>query len=189
MAAGLGGALMLAKRDPGGAGLLDGSPEGFWFSFRAAILLAPFYGILIWVARYSSVPEADLTAVFWIEAVSYVGAWMFWPVLAFELGRVMNQGHDIRLYIVACNWSEVWIMLLRLPVVALGAAGMLGGGILGLFSFAVLVFVLYYRYFIARTTLPAQPPVAVGFAIADMLAGLLWRAGTDMAIAPYLTAV
>lgn len=180
------GTLMLARQDKGGVEWLDGSVSGFWKSFFAAVLLAPFYALMLWMARYSAMPEADMTAVILIEAVSYVGAWLFWPVIASEICRYLDPSMDCRKYIVGCNWSEIWIMLVRLPLVTIGISGLLGEGSYAMFSLIMMIAVLYYRYVIARDTLPAATPVAVGLAIADMMVGLLWRTGTDLAILPWL---
>ncbi|WP_417518191.1 hypothetical protein [Minwuia sp.] len=188
IANGLNGTLLLARRDPAGVGWLDGSVDGFWKSFFAAVLLAPFYALMLWIARYADMPDADLGSVFLIELASYAGAWFFWPMIASELCRFLDQGFDARRYIVACNWSEVWIMLIRLPIVTLGVVGLLGGGIYSTLTLIALIVVLAYRYVIAKETLPANAAVAWGFAFADFLAGMLWRAGTEMAVAPYLVA-
>jgi hypothetical protein len=186
IANGLAGTFLLARMDRGGLHFLDGSPDGFWKSFFAAVLLAPFFALMLWAGRYADMAEADLFAVFLIEGVAYVGAWFFWPVIVSELCRAMALPFDVRKYIVACNWSEVWIMLLRLPVVTLGVWGVLGDGLYATISLIVLLLVLGYRFVLARDVLPAQTPVAVGFAILDFMAGMLWRAGTEMAVAPYL---
>jgi hypothetical protein len=41
------GALRLARGDPGGMACFDASEEGFWHSFRAAVLCYPLYLILL----------------------------------------------------------------------------------------------------------------------------------------------
>jgi hypothetical protein len=177
---------MLVKQDRGGVSWLDGSADGFWKSFFAAVLLAPFYALMLWLARYSTVPEADLTAVVLIESVSYVGAWLVWPVIASEICRYLDPSMDSRTYIVGCNWSEVWIMLIRLPVVTLGVSALLADGSYAMVSLILMVAILYYRYVIARETLPATTSIAVGLAITDLVVGLLWRTGTDLAVQPWL---
>ncbi len=185
----LNGAWLLVKHDRGGVNWLDGSVDGFWKSFYAAVLLAPFYMLMLWLARYSMATEADLTAVFLIEAVAYVGAWMFWPMVASEICRFLDPTMDARTYIVGCNWSEVWIMALRLPLLTLAVSGIFSDGAYVILSLIAMIAVIYYRYIIARETLPAATPVAAGLAITDMVAGILWRMGTDMAVLPWLNVV
>lgn len=184
----LNGTWMLVKRDRGGVSWLDGSVDGFWKSFFAAALLAPFYGLMLWMARYSTMEDADFTAVFLVEAAAYAGAWLFWPIVASELCRFLDPKMDVRTYIVACNWSEIWIMALRLPLLTLAVSGLFSDGVYALFSLMAMIAVLYYRYVIARETLPAATPVAIGLAITDMMAGILWRMGTDMAVLSWLSA-
>lgn len=182
------GTAMLAKQDPGGLHRLDGSVDGFWKSFYAAVLLAPAYALLLWMGRYGEMEGIDLGAVFFVEAVAYVGAWLFWPVLASEICRVLDPKLDVRTYIVACNWSEIWIMLVRFPLLTLLVWGVFSDGLYALISLITLFAVLYYRFLIARQTLPAETPFATGMAVTDLIAGLMWRYGADMAIAPWLAA-
>lgn len=184
----LNGVWLLVKRDRGGVSWLDGSVDGFWKSFFAAVMLAPFYALMLWMARYSTMAEADLTAVILIEGVAYIGAWMFWPLVASEICRFLDPGMDARTYIVACNWSEVWIMALRLPLLTLAVSGIFSDGAYAFLSLIAMGAVIYYRYIIARETLPAATPLAIGLAITDMMAGILWRMGTDMAVLPWLHA-
>ena len=182
------GVWLLARRDRGGVGWLDGSVDGFWKSFFAAVLIAPFFGLALWLAIYSTADEADLTAIFFIEAVSYVGAWFFWPLIASELCRLIDPDLDARTYIVACNWSEIWIMMLRLPLLALGVSGLLDTAVTQFLGLLFLIVVLFYRFTIARHTLDAPMPVAAGLTFVDMMSGRLWRSGTDLAVLPWLTA-
>lgn len=180
------GTWMLVKMDRGGANWLDGSADGFWKSFFAAVLIAPFFALMLWLARYAEATEANMTAVWAIEAVSYVGAWMFWPVIAGALCQYLDPSMDARRYIVACNWSEIWILMLRMPLLLIAVSGLADQSLYALLSLAALIAVLFYRFQIARHTLPAPTGAAIGLAIADMMAGLLWRTGTDMAVLPYL---
>lgn len=179
---------MLAKQDEGALHRLDGSVDGFWKSFYAAVLLAPAYALMLWMGRYGQMEGIDVGAVFFVEATAYIGAWLFWPVLASEVCRVLDPKLDARTYIVACNWSELWIMLVRFPLLALLVSGVFSDGLYAMVSLITLLAVLYYRYLIARQTLPAETPFATGIAITDLIAGLLWRFGTDMAVAPWIAA-
>ena len=97
----LNGTWMLVKRDRGGVSWLDGSVDGFWKSFFAAVLLAPFYGLMLWMARYSTVEDADFTAVFLVEAAAYAGAWLFWPLRGRSCASV-RQG--------SCSSSKVFLL-------------------------------------------------------------------------------
>ncbi|PJK30370.1 hypothetical protein [Minwuia thermotolerans] len=189
IAAGLVGALMLAKLDRGGIGLFDDTVSGFWKSFFAAVLLAPFSALLLWVVHYSRAPEGtDLGAIAVIELVGYAGAWLVWPVAAFELTRLAGVQDRCRRYIVACNWSEVWIMALQLPVAVIFASGALGDDGKALIYMVMLMAILSYRFVIARDVLEIPPVAAAGFAFADLMVAVIWQLLVDAPIQPYLAA-
>lgn len=188
IANGLFGVLMLAKLDRGGANFLDDTPDGFWKSFFAGVMLAPFSALLLWVVHYSDTPEGtDLGAIALIEIVGYAGAWLVWPVVAWELTGLAGARARCRKYVIACNWSEVWIMALQLPVAVLFASGALGEAAMGLIYLVMLILILSYRFILARDVLELQAGTASGFAIADMMVAVLWQWLVDAGIEPYLS--
>ncbi len=189
IAHGLIGTWMLVKRDRGGLHWLDNSVSGLRKSFYAAALIAPFYAILLWLTGYAAAdPGANFSAVITIESVAYVGAWLIWPVIMFEISRFLDHDLDINRYIVALNWSEIWIMLLRFILVTLMAAGLLSAGAMVMLELVALMVVLSYRFVIASLTLPANGPLAAALTLGDFVTGFAWRAATSTAVAPYLLA-
>ena len=185
---GLTGAWLLLKHDPGGVVWLDNSVPGLRKSFYAAVLIAPAYMLLIWIMGYAAFPDANLTAIYAIESAAYVVAWLLWPVIAWQACQLLDPGLDVRRYVVALNWSEVWIMLVRLPVAGLYVAGLLDIAVVGLLDVLILLAVLVYRFVIAQLTLPAPSAMAAGLAFGDLVVGFTWRAATSFAAAPYLVA-
>ena len=189
VANGLMGALMLAKFDRGGANWFDDTVDGFWKSFFAAVLLAPFSALLLWIVHYAHLPPGvDLGPVLAIEFVGYVGAWLVWPVAAWEITGWAGAQARCRKYIIACNWSEVWLMVLQLPVAVIVASGVAGEGLMGLIYMVMLMMIIGYRFIIARDVLEVPGSVAAGIAFADMMVVIAWQWLVDGRIMPYLDA-
>ena len=75
IAAALYGAYRLARYDVSGHKYFDVSNAGFWRSFFAAVLIAPFYFVLLNLqfAEFSDVPAIRFFA---LESIAYVIAWV-----------------------------------------------------------------------------------------------------------------
>lgn len=180
------GTLMLARLDRGGAGLLDDSTGGFWKSFFAAVLLAPFYALFLYLAKYLETPPGTLSGVLLVEVAAYVAAWFVWPVVAFEIARGFSVRGAYRRYIVAYNWAEVWIMTVRLPVLAAIQGKILPEPLIPLAGLGTLFLVFGYRFVLARDVLGLAGMAAFGITVLELTLGLLWRVGVDTALSPYV---
>ena len=78
----VGGALRLACGDRRGLGFFDASIDGFWRSFRAALICYPLYLLLlafrIAAAQWETSGVAPILAV---ETIAYVISWTALPLL------------------------------------------------------------------------------------------------------------
>ena len=88
----VGGALKLARGDPSGLGFFDTSIDGFWRSFRAALICYPFFLVLLsfrvaapyWAA--SGVPR-----ILAVETIGYAISWIAFPLLVLPLARWLGR--------------------------------------------------------------------------------------------------
>lgn len=177
----------LARGDSGSAiAMLPDSPADVWKSFFVAILLAPFWAMLVWSTGLLVWQDFDTLAVVLINLASYATAWFLWPVISLELARLAGQTHHWRRYVVACNWSEIWVMLLRLPVVAAIVGGSLPPSAAALLWLVSLGVVLAYRFVIARDVLGLSPVAALGAAVLELLLSFGWSAFEDAMLAPWV---
>ena len=113
------GALRLARFDPSGLDFFEQTETGFWRSFFAAVLVAPFY-LMLTSIRYSGLTETvPFVRFLAIETIAYVIAWVAFPLLMAALTRSLGrEAHYIRT-IVAYNWAAVWQNALYMPVAML----------------------------------------------------------------------
>jgi hypothetical protein len=170
---GLFGAWRLAHLDPRGMEYFDTSVEGFWRSFWAAALMAPPY-VLFQVLQFAR-QDADLDPLrfFLVEAIGYTILWSAFPLAAWYLAAVVGKSNRYLGYIVASNWGNVIQIAVTVPVVALIAASGLPAGIAHMIWLVIIAASLFYEYFIARTALDVDMPVAAGFVFMNFVLSFL----------------
>lgn len=118
---GIAGALRLARLDPSAIRDFDGSIEGFWKSFQAAIVAAPLFALLILLRTTEHPLSSDPLRALFIEAIGYVIGWTAFPLAAWYLANALGKSQRYLTYIVAYNWANVLQVTAFVPVAALSA--------------------------------------------------------------------
>jgi len=168
----VGGALRLARGDPRGLGFFDTSIDGFWRSFRAAVICYPFFLILLGfrvsTARWQA---AGLMPVVIVETIGYVISWVAFPLLMLPLSRWLGREERFLPFMVAYNWSQVPQTALFVILAAGAASGLLPHAMEQLADFAAAVAVLLYEWYIARVALAVSSSQAVPVVLLDLVLG------------------
>jgi hypothetical protein len=168
----VGGALRLAIGDRRGLGLFDASLEGFWRSFRAALICYPFYLLFVVVrVGHAQWAAAGATTILAVETISYVVSWTAFPLLVLPLTRHLGREHRFFAFMVAYNWSQIPQTALFALVALDGAAGLLPPSATqaaGVFAAAAA---LVYEWYIARVALAVSIPAAMLVVVLDLLLG------------------
>lgn len=161
------GVFRLARLDPIGMEWLDRSVDGFWRSFRVAILVLPLeiatYAILL--AQVG--PLAPIGRILAVGAIGYAIAWTVFPVLSHPLIVALGQAARYPGYIVALNWSRVVIYAVVIPLSLVAYESPPG--------FAFILQMLFYvgwgtyHWFIARTALGVPTAPAIGLTLLEMV--------------------
>jgi hypothetical protein len=174
------GAWRLAHADPAALAYFDRSVEGFWRSFRAALIVAPGYLVLLAVDYQLDPPTAGFARVAIVEAFRYVILWTAYPLIMESVSRLIGREREYVGYIVAYNWSAlVQIGLLLLAIMlARGLPAGLGGALINGVHLALLV----YAWMIARLALGVGPFAAVGIVVLDTVLSLFIGAVADRMI-------
>ena len=168
----LGGALRLARGDPRGLGFFDTSIDGFWRSFRAAVICYPFFLILM-AFRVSAAhwQASGIMPIVIVETIGYVISWAAFPLLMLPLSRWLGREDRFLPFMVAYNWSQLPQTALFV-ILALGAAsGLLPRALSQFADFAAAVAVLLYEWYIARVALAVSPGQAVPVVLLDLVLG------------------
>ena len=172
------GAYRLAWFDAGGMRYFDASIDGFWRSFFAAVLIAPFYLIYQWLRFLVEASGGDAFRYACVETITYVIAWVLFPLVMISLARFIEREQQYLGYMVAYNWAAVLQNALIMPV---GMVAMIGGpevGPVDFLSLVAFVAVVVYTWFITRTALNIDGGTAVTIVALDFLLGLFLDVGS-----------
>jgi hypothetical protein len=162
------GALRLAKLDKAGAAFFDTSINGFWRSFFAAFIVAPFHIVLMVFYFSSEEVSASVERFTSVEAIAYVISWVAFPLLMASIVRLMEKERHYLGFIVAYNWAAVIQNALYLPVAILGFSEAVPNIVFYAFLGGIVFFLIAYSWFIARTMLNISKGHATAVVILDL---------------------
>jgi hypothetical protein len=168
------GALRLAKGDRGGLACFDRSLDGFWRSFRAAIIAYPFYLMLL--TMRVSIAEWERSGGFLIvtvETIAYVAAWAAFPLIILTVTRRIDRAHRFFDFMVPYNWSQLPQTALFVLIGIEAESGVLSASAAQAIEVAAAIAVVVYEWFIARVALDATASAAAFIVFVDLILGAL----------------
>jgi len=173
----LAGTWRLARGDRGGLSYFDRSFDGFWRSFRAAIISYPLYLVLL--AMRVSVGDWQRSGglrIVTVETIGYVIGWVAFPLLMMTVTQRLGRAHRFFDFMVPYNWCQLPQSALFVLAGLAVEGGMLGpqpGESIGIVAvFATLVYE-WYVWYIARVALDTTAAVAVFIALLDFVLGVM----------------
>jgi hypothetical protein len=180
IASSLYGAYRLAWFDEGGMSYFNISVEGFWRSFFAAVILAPFY--LLSIGPELLNPEGGFS--FWAALVhfgTYAISWVLFPLVAFFATDLLGLGQRFTALVVAVNWSS--ILIFGLLTISVGLAALAQHAIIELALVVLTAGLIVYHWFVIKTALESTAPVAIAFVLFNFLLGAMLQQVTQRLIA------
>jgi hypothetical protein len=163
----------LIQFDVGGLGYFDRSIEGFWRSFRAALLLATLYSIVIPLNLELIRPTVGWQHIMIIEILAYIVSWLLFPLVAYEICRLIGRDAEYPGYIVVYNWSKILIVTAQVLVWLPTVMGITDAETsAGLYRVAYVAF-LIYLWFIARAALRIDAFSAIGLVLTSYVLTLV----------------
>jgi hypothetical protein len=170
----VGGALRLAVGDRRGLAFFDASIDGFWRSFRAALICYPMYLLLLSFRVDTAAWEASgVGRVLAVETIAFVISWAAFPLLVLPLARWLGRDDRFLPFMVAYNWSQIPQTVLFMLVGLDGATGLLSPSAAGVAGLLATIAVLVYEWFIARVGLMVTGTQACLVVIIDILLGTI----------------
>ena len=169
----LAGCLRLARGDRGGLACFDRSLDGFWRSFRAAVISYPLYLMLL--AMRVSVAEWQQSGgwrIVTVETIGYVVAWVAFPLLMLNVVRWIGRAHRFFDFLVPYNWCQVPQSALFVLVGLVSAGGVLSTQASEAMDLAAAIATLLYEWFIARVALDTSGVVAIFVVLLDLVLGV-----------------
>lgn len=169
MALGVAGAFRLARFDLTGLAFLDLTPRGAARSFWAAALVLPGYLALAGMrGDLDATPTRPAEARFILELLAYAVSWTAFPVIMSYLTAAAGRAHRFSAFLCAYNWAAVVQMAVYLPVALLAESGLLPPDAAAGLALGVVLAMLFYQWFIMRTTLSLTALGASALTLADL---------------------
>lgn len=168
------GALRLARGDRSGLSCFVASTEGFWRSFRAALICYPLYVILLHLHGGDADPTPPPTVeALAVETIAFVVSWTGFPLLVLPIAGWLGRDANFLRFAVAYNWCHVPQTVLLALVAVAGAGGALPTAAAQLLSLAAALAVLAYEWYVARVALEVTGPRAALVVLADIALDVL----------------
>jgi branched-subunit amino acid transport protein AzlD len=167
------GALRLAKGDRGGLSCFDRSLDGFWRSFRAAVIAYPLYLMLLMMRV--TIAEWERSGGFYIigvETIAYVVAWVAFPLAMLTVTRWINRSHRFFDFMVPYNWSQLPQSALFVLVGLQAESEAISAQPAQVIEIAAAIAVLVYEWFIARVALETTASAAALVVLVDLFLGV-----------------
>jgi hypothetical protein len=166
----LAGTLRLARGDRGGMAYFDPSIDGFWHSFRAALLCYPLYLILVSFPLQlggEPAPAIEEWRLLALETIHYVISWVAFPLLMVPLIDRLGRGNRFLAFMVAYNWCQVPQTVVFAAIALFGATGLVSADMVLAADLTTGLAMLAYEWFVARVAL-ATSAGAVLVILADI---------------------
>ena len=168
----VGGALRLACGDRRGLGFFDTSIDGFWRSFRAALICYPLYlALLSFRVPGASWTQSGVPTILIVESIAFVISWTAFPLLILPLARLLGREDRFLAFMVVYNWSQIPQTVLFVLVGLDGATGLLAPSVAGFAQLVAAVAVLIYEWYIARVALLVTGAQATVVVMVDLVLG------------------
>jgi hypothetical protein len=168
------GTFRLARGDRGGLACFDRSLDGFWRSFRAAVLCFPLYLLLLTMrVSLAKWQAAGGVLVIVVETIAYVVAWAAFPLAMLSVARWLGRGNRYFDFMVPYNWWQLPQSFLFVLVGAQSAAGIFPGAAAQTIELAAVVAVLVYEWYIARVALEITAAAAGLVVLIDLALGIV----------------
>jgi len=151
----------------------DLTEKGFWQSFNAAIIAFPLF-FFVAVINFQG---KELTFYLSTQFILYLMSWILFPISMIFFLRFLRLTNSFVPLIVASNWTTVIQGFLFLPVAILGAFGRLSEGIGPVLLLSVMLFLLFYKWFVARIALQSGSMAAISIVAIDILLAFSLNAG------------
>jgi hypothetical protein len=173
------GAIRLARFNDDGMHFFDISTRGFWLSFLAPVLVAPFFLMLLILRHYDAGGLGIFVHHIAIESLAYVIAWVLFPLIMASLTRMLGCSENFVAFIIAYNWCGALQNGVYLPIAILAHTGALSSDLSNTFALTAIVWVLAFNFFIIRTTLMIAAGTAFGIVTLDFVLSLIIDALTN----------
>lgn len=151
--------------------------DAFFKSFRALAFALPLYLIALHFQNMISLRLSGESFPMALALVDYGIRWITYLLFAYGFARLLNIGHNFIGFAVVFNWVKVWLIVVPLPILALGAYGLLGDDAYGILILVLFLYMIGVQIFTLHLALGATLIEASGIFLAIFLFDKLVQAG------------
>ena len=170
------GAWRIARLDPKAMGYFNLTIDGFWRSFLAPAVLAPFYVGVSMVAPPSAIAafmSSDPVGFVLVQLLLVVISMATLPLVMIPLSMVLGLTAGYVPFVIATNWSMIVVSVVMIPMALIVTTQAFGPDFSNLIFVMALISVLYYGYLVTRASLGCNVSTAIGIVVLDFLLGRL----------------
>ncbi len=167
------GAWRLMRFDADGMNWFDFSIEGFWRSFFAALPVAPFFALLVYLDFHRQAGPVDAGREIIVTILVYAVGWTIVPVIMILVTKLLGMPRGFVPMMVAYNWTTLPQIMIQALAVLPGAIGLVSDGLSGAILFVVVIYVLVFEWFVIRTALQTTAMTAIGIVMLLETVGIL----------------
>lgn len=172
LAAAITGVVRLLRWDETGFACFEATLDGFWRSFWAAAILAPFTAAIL-LRQVALAPSDSSVHYVLFRAIGYVIGWLAYPLAMTRISQFLGRRERYFTYMVAYNWFHLVEIVAWGPLALLDAFGLLPGEAEALLSLLILGVLLAYEWFLARRGLRVEGGTAAALVVIDLLLDLM----------------
>ena len=165
----LSGAMGLARGDRSAIDAFPNNEPAFWRSFGAIAIILPI-NFMIVSMRPVTQGQSDYG---FSDLLATLIQWVAFPLLMIVIVRLLNLGARYSLFIIAYNWSSVFIVAALMPAALLASMTSADHPLVIIVSLVSLIFVLWYSAFLAHVALATHWLNAIGIVALDVVLSLL----------------
>ncbi len=146
----------------------DTSTRGFWQSFSAAWIVAPFFLLLHLIRFQMGGVQEPFLRYFSIEIIFYVIGWVLFPLVMYYLLQALEKEDRFFHFVVAYNWAQAIQNLVYLPVAILFVLDIFTGPIAQFINLGLLGLVFLYTWFVTKTSVDISGGIAAAIVGLDV---------------------
>ncbi len=167
------GAWRLMRFDAEGMRWFNLTIEGFWRSFFAALPVAPFFALLIYLDFHRQDEPVDVGREVFVTFLVYGAGWIIVPLVMVLVTKLLGMSRGFVPMMVAYNWTTVPQIIIQALAALPGGMGLISVELSGAILFTVVVYILVFEWFVIRTALQTTAMTAVAIVMLLETLGVL----------------